>query len=88
MLYTFRAPQALSMKLLGVYAVKKKIFADMNPFIACRKYHLLIAGVLALSYRPFINYYIMPTFVREIDPYLGYVLITLFFISNMVVAQP
>jgi uncharacterized protein len=84
MLYGFMAPVAFSMMLLGAYLVKSGRLASISSWVKEHQIKICLIALIAFVYNAFIIYYMLPTYGRDINPYLGYVLTRLFFLSHMV----
>jgi uncharacterized protein len=83
MLYGFMAPVAFSMMLLGAYVVKSDRLKSIPQWVKKHQTKLGILALIAFGYNAFIIYYMLPTYGRDINPYLGYVLTRLYFLSHM-----
>jgi uncharacterized protein len=84
MLYGFMAPVAFSMMLLGAYVVKSGRLESLSLWIKAHQAKICILALIAFAYNAFIIYYMLPTYGRDIDPFLGYVLTRLYFLSHMI----
>jgi uncharacterized protein len=83
MLYGFMAPVAFAMMLLGAYIVKSGRLESITEWVKEHQLKIGIFALLAFAYNAFIIYYMLPTYGRDINPFLGYVLTRLFFFSHM-----
>jgi len=83
MLYGFMAPIAFSMMLLGAYVVKSGHLQSIPEWIKQHQTKMWSFGLLAFVYNAFIIYYMLPTYGSDINPFIGYVLTRLFFLSHM-----
>ena len=83
MLYGFMAPVAFAMMLLGAYIVKSGRLESITKWVREHQLKIGIFALLAFAYNAFIIYYMLPTYGRDINPFLGYVLTRLYFLSHM-----
>lgn len=83
MLYGFMAPVAFTMMLFGAYVVKSGRLQSIPEWTKKHQTKMWVLGVLAFGYNAFILYYMLPTYGRDINPFLGYILTRLFFLSHI-----
>ena len=83
MLYGFMAPVAFTMMLFGAYFVKSGRLASITVWVEEHKVKIGIFALIAFVYNAFIIYYMIPTYGRDINPFLGYALTRLFFLSHI-----
>lgn len=86
MLYTYIAPISLSMMLLGVYVGKVNLIQQLPNWIQQHSKKIIGLTLFAFAYNAFIIYYMLPTFGRDINPILGHILTSLFFLSDVIKA--
>lgn len=83
MLYGFMAPVAFAMMLLGAYVVKSGRLSSIAQWVKQHQAKIGVLALVAFAYNAFIIYYMIPTYGRDINPFLGYVLTRLFFLSHI-----
>ena len=81
--YTGIGPVALTMMLLGGYLVKKGLLSAIDIWLKRSQPFLIISLVVLLTYRFFLLYYIVPSGVVEHGSIISFVLMSIYYLSDI-----
>lgn len=82
-LVSFIVPIALTMTLLGLYSVKKGIIDRLDVFITAIRIPFGILFAIAMIYRFTLLYWVVPNFDIEHGSVLSFILMTFYYISEI-----
>lgn len=85
-LYGGIGPVALSMMTLGGYFVKKGMLQNIEKWLKETGVYLLVCVILLMTYRFVLLYYIVPNFEVGPGSFLSFVLMSIYYLSDIALA--